>query len=622
MSFLYPLGLLGLIAVPILILIYIIKNRYTEKIIASTYIWNLSEKFLKRRVPIKLAGLISLILQLLIAIFVSFAVAHPLITLPDSAGAYCFVLDGSGSMNFEQDGTTRFDLAKDEIYKIIDGSANGSNYTLIYVSESADFIFEEVADKKSAKQIVSDLKVGYCSTDTEKAIGVAQEFFDYNPSVTTYLLTDKDYLQSDNIEIINVAKAADNYAVTNVTYELAGSQLRISGSVVAYSNEKELTIELYFDGSDKALDSQAVTATQEGTEFSFLCNKTSFEYFTVKIADSDKMPLDNQVTVYDVASQNVPEILLVSDKPFFIRAALASVGITIKEDNLLGTDEFNNNAGYGLYIFDSFMPSVLPDDGAVWFFNPQGTLAGTNFSYQSEMEPRSVATYSTSTASLVRRLLNGVVNVVNNTVETRTFLLKSYVKCGFSANFTTLITCDSNPILFVGSNVYGNREVVFSFDIHDSAPFALLGDLATLFNNLIDYSFPTVIDQTTYYCGDVLEINLPAGCSGVIIETPNDNKAYPDSSSTICEYKLTEVGLYRIVLTMKDNSERVLNVFAALPEDERVPMPFGEDFTIFGEAGNGHSDGYIDPLIYLFIVIAVLAVADYGVYCYEQYQLR
>ena len=51
MSFLYPLGLLGLIGIPILIIIYIIKTKYTEQTVASTYLWILSERFLKRKNP-------------------------------------------------------------------------------------------------------------------------------------------------------------------------------------------------------------------------------------------------------------------------------------------------------------------------------------------------------------------------------------------------------------------------------------------------------------------------------------------------------------------------------------------------------------------------------------------
>ena len=49
MSFQYPLGLLGLIGVPILIIIYIIKSKFTEQTVSSTYLWTLSNQFLKKK---------------------------------------------------------------------------------------------------------------------------------------------------------------------------------------------------------------------------------------------------------------------------------------------------------------------------------------------------------------------------------------------------------------------------------------------------------------------------------------------------------------------------------------------------------------------------------------------
>ena len=49
MNFHFPLGLLGLIGIPIIVIIYIIKSKYTEQTVASTYLWELSEKFLKKR---------------------------------------------------------------------------------------------------------------------------------------------------------------------------------------------------------------------------------------------------------------------------------------------------------------------------------------------------------------------------------------------------------------------------------------------------------------------------------------------------------------------------------------------------------------------------------------------
>ena len=125
MTFSYPIGLLGLIGIPILIIVYIIKNRYTEQTIASTYLWRLSERFLKRRNPFsKITGIISLVLQLLLVTVLSLAIAHPIFVLPGTAHEYCFILDESASMNMEHDGTTRFENAKNEIIKIIikDGS--------------------------------------------------------------------------------------------------------------------------------------------------------------------------------------------------------------------------------------------------------------------------------------------------------------------------------------------------------------------------------------------------------------------------------------------------------------------------------------------------------------------
>ena len=113
MTFLYPLGLLGLIGVPILIIIYIIKNKYMEQTIASTYVWTVSERFLKRKRPISvIAGIISLILQILAVIFISFSVAHPVILYPGQAYDYYLIVDASGSMMFKTEESSRFEEAK------------------------------------------------------------------------------------------------------------------------------------------------------------------------------------------------------------------------------------------------------------------------------------------------------------------------------------------------------------------------------------------------------------------------------------------------------------------------------------------------------------------------------
>ena len=86
MTLLYPLGLIGLIGVPLLILIYILKSKYKETTVASTFLWELSDKFMKKKQPFStLKGLLSLILQILCVIFVSLSLSHPILHLKDSA---------------------------------------------------------------------------------------------------------------------------------------------------------------------------------------------------------------------------------------------------------------------------------------------------------------------------------------------------------------------------------------------------------------------------------------------------------------------------------------------------------------------------------------------------------
>lgn len=617
MTLLYPLGLIGLIGVPILIIIYIIKNIYTQKIISSTYIWNLSEKFLKRRVPISfIAGIISLILQILIVTLVSLAITQPVITIANSARSYCFVLDASGSMNIVQNGKTRFDIAKNEINKIIDNSTDGSEYTLIYAGSSTETWFERITDKKTAKQIVSDREVSYVPFEVDSALDAAKKFYYNNPAVTTYLITDMDYTEHDNVNVVNVAKSSVNYALTDITYGLDGGRLVVSGKAIAYGMDEFLQIDVYFDGEEEPSFTRDVPANQTGIDFRIPCSgRTGFESMRVQIANPDDLALDNSVTVFDVTYENISEVLLVSDNPFFIKAALIASGVTNITE--VSTAEYDGSISCGMYIFDSFMPETLPTDGAIWFFNPQGNLAGTNFSYQNEItSPRGSAVYPSEDASTnrVNRLLKGVTR--------REFELKQYIKCGLTRGFTELISCDGNPLLFVGTTTGGQKEVVFAFDVRDSAEFNLYGDFSLIVKNLVDDCFSPVISQTDYYCGDTMFIDNVGNYSGLRVITPKGRTVYLDTQQEYCEYRLTEVGVYSVVLVLKDKTERTMNVFAAMPEEERNTSVSVTAFSIEGEAHDEKFDGYFDPMMYIFIAIAVLALADFGVYCYEQYQLR
>ncbi len=644
MSLLYPLGLLGLLAIPVLIIIYIIKSKYTEQVIASTYLWELSEKFLKKRKRIsRFAGLISLLLQILAVILISVAIAHPVFVIPGAANDYCFILDASGSMNIVNDGTMRFDAGKDEIRSVISGSVNGSAYTLICAGNTNDVIFENETDKSRALKLLNEAKPAYINSGMNDALATAQAYFDNNPAIKTYLITDKAYQSVSNLELINVSSGEENYALSDVEYSLLGNRVTLNGKAVSYESDAEIDVKLFVDdnevtakllsgGEEKTkLELKKQEALEFALEYTYVPpadataeNRTfNFNSLKVEIAQKDALDLDNRVVIYNEKSDESFNTLIISDSStFYLESALLALGNNRFET--ITTKEYGSQkTGYGLYIFDGYAPETMPADGAVWFVNPNRTTADSGFNVQPDPIDRvGQLKFPEPKSNILKNLLSGLLDEETGNFKDE-ILVSSYSKCVRYRKFNVLATLDDNPVIFAGSNSRGNREVVFAFDLQ-KADIAMSMYFTVLVNNLLNFTFPQVVDNSVYSCGDALQINVPANCRGIEVYAPNSPEVPEplDSDAETCEYELKEVGVYTVKLSFGSGIVKNVHVFSELPEEERQTTVTAAGAFIQGEPSDKKRDGTYNDLLILFIVLAVVFIADWMVYCYEQYQLR
>lgn len=622
MSFHYPLGLLGLIGIPILILIYIIKSKYTEQTVSATYLWTLSERFLKKkRKDNKITGIISLILQILAIAIISLTIAHPVFIVHDSAYEYCFVLDSSGSMSMELDnGKSRFDVGKDKIKEIIEDSGNGSIYTLICVDNNTTTVFERETDKDDALLLLDELQSGFASQGVNSALTKAQSYFDANKGTLTYLVTDKEYSKTENIKLINVSSIKDNYALSNVTYDYSvlGS-LNISGYVTSY--ESDATISIQVTTKDQSEQKEITVQKGVNKKFSFDLYVESFDSATVKILNNDALALDNECVLYNVNKANSYKTLLISETPFFLETVLKSVGsesITVMSPkDYISKEESKSRdiKGYGLYVFHSCNPKAVPDDGSVWLINTTASIENSGFNYQGEikLDKAESITKTKASASTVRKLLSDV--------DGSEIFVSKYSKYDTYRNFDTLFTHNGNPVIFTGVNAHKNREVVFAFDLHNS-DLPLLADYVFLVNNLIKFSFPTVIDEAFYECGEKAQINVVSNCESIRVESPRGKISHLSTDEIVSEIQLDEVGVYTVTATIA-GQVRSFNIYSAMADEEKDPVTENEgEISLLGEASGEGFDGIYDKLIIFFICLAVIMVADWVVYCYDKYQLR
>ena len=615
MRFLYPLGLLALIGVPLLIIIYILRSKYNEQTVPSTYLWTLSERFFKRRNPFSgLTGIISLILQILMVIFASLALARPVFVMPESASEYCFILDATGSMNTKVGLKTDFERGKEYIEDAIDDARLGSSYTLIVMSSDTSVVFERIQDKKVAKDMLSDIECTDGSAEHTDALARAQRYFDENTSTLLYLVTDKDYETAKNVEIVNVSSQnVVNYAISEVKGELTNGRLSATASLISYNENADLRIEMYIDGAKSPVATKTVSVkADEKTPLEISADATGYQSFRLVITNKDSLAQDNEVILYNMQSEASYSILLVSETPFFLNVAFDT--LTDSKIDVISPKEYEGQKGYGLYVFQSYTPDVLPD-AAVWLINSTKSVDNSGFGVRgvNELSAPAELVKSTSTSSKARALLDGVVG--------RDIFIGEYVKySGMYTQFTTLFSYDSNPLIFAGVNGLGNREVVFGFDLHKS-DLPLSSDFTALVSNLLEYSCPDLLTRTDYVCGETAEINVTANIDSVKTISPDGEENYPDTSTDTATLPLDRVGSYTIKVNTSQG-EKTYKLYSAAPESESDPDAVGVSFSVSGERTYDKTDGEYDPVALMFILLALVFCADWMVYCYEKYQLR
>ncbi len=615
MSFLYPLGLLGLLGVPAVVIIYILKNKYNEQTVPSTYLWTLSERFFKRRNPLSgLTGVINLILQILLITLLSLALARPIFVLPDSASEYCFILDCSGSMNMTTAGEKRFTLAKNAIAEIVEDARGGSTYTLVTVEGEVGVVYERLSDKKLALTMLEKIEASDGSVEEGEALALAQGYFEENPSLVTYLFTDKAYTAHNGVEVVCVGEESDvNYAISEVEGALLGGNLTVTAAVTAYQGDGDLTVRLYVDENPTPVETKTVTVgagTRSTVEFVY--QTENYASFRVALDGGDALAADDEFISYNQKSESAYDILLVSETPFFFEAALDV--LTDSKVDVVAPDKYQAQEGYGLYIFHSYTPKALPD-AAVWLINSSNSVPDSGFGIRGLIaldEPKELVK-SASTASGARKLLEGV--------DGKNIFISEYVKySGMYAKFTTLFSYDSNPLIFAGVNALGNREVVVGFDLH-KADFSLSTDFVALMGNLLAYSCPDVLERTGYTAGEEVSVNITANVTTVKGISPSGEEIYIDASTDVGVFRLDEVGTYTVRVTTPDGVEEY-RLYSGAPEKESVVAATEESFSLVGEQQFTKTDGEYDPLVIIFILLAVVFAADWVVYCYEKYQLR
>lgn len=621
MKLLLPLGLLGLIAIAALILIYILKPKYQDKKVSSTYIWKLSLKYAKRKVPFSwLQNSVLFILQLLIIALLAFSMAMPHIVLASKSGEKIIVLDASASMAAEYNGKTRFDRARNEISDIIDETTQSHKVTIILAGEEASYVIRRSDSASYAKQKLFEAECSYSQSDISGAMELAESVLSENPDSEVYFFTDSDYSDSGKVKVVNTATSEWNAAVLNFSAKWGAKGYIFTAEIAAYGKDAEVPVNLSVDGKSQ-MPKLAVCKDGETVKVIWdALNVKSYESAEVHISADDNFSYDNDFYIYSDTNETFT-VQIISNEGY-ISSALRVTGkchvVNIDLSRQPAGDEEGGPkeqySGFDLYVYDNYVPETIPSDGAVWFINPPqdlpASLGITVNGTRTDMVNRFTMSQGSDDSEAARAILK--------------YITPSAVKVSeysriTSVGYENVLKINNDPALLI-RNVGGLKTVIFSFDFQMS-DLPIVPTFPLFINALCDYSMAHTLEKTLYSVGETVRINAKLDTESMSVETGGKEETY---SSAVVDLKADKAGVYTVTQSTRSGRELSSSFFVHVSENESVfgktqdtlvnPIPSVGSGTDSSVANNT-----LDISVYLAAALLVLLCLEWGLQYREQY---
>lgn len=644
MSLLYPLGLLGLIGIAILILIYIIRPNYQTKFISSTFVWKLSLKYKKKKLPTsKLRNILLIICQVLILAIMAMILTKPgkIFKAKTKQAETIAILDAGASMRTGLEGETRFEKAVDEIKKLSEETfLNGGLFSVILADKESSFLCQRISSENKSvideiciDLVSEDTMCSYGSSDVNKSIELCEEILVDNPEAEIYMYTDTTFRYiPKKINVVNMSDANEewNAAIINAYVEMIDNYYDIIVEVACYGRDEEIGINILVDGANAAdKNSPGTTLKFTGDIYKAYCENDevtrvvfkgtqgyelpddveyyditssaffSFNSISVWLEEDDTFTLDNTFQIYG-GQKEVLKIQYSSTSPnTFVSSVLFSIRNSYQDKfDIQLTEEKKGNpqvSGFDYYIFEHFVPGTLPTDGVVIILDPTANTNNTDFTvgsiYDFHTKPL-LMTQEDYDSPLVKDLN------INDILVSRISKITYY-----DASYTVLASLDNSPTMMYKDQ--GKSKIfVMNFSVHYS-DIALKVDFPFLFRNIIDYYTPSTVTSNAY---EVYErIDLASRSQKISVTKDGVTSEYTEFPIT---FNADTPGTYTINQTTYFGNTLNESIYVRIPRAESNIFKV-EDTIIEPYASAPLLDLFSDWLFYFALALVILIFLEW-----------
>lgn len=497
MRFLNPLAFIGLISIPIIIIMYLLKQNYKNVTVPSIQLW---EKAIKQnesqKLWHKLKKNILMFLQLLAALLLVIAMAKPYISSTNVSN-YIIVLDGSMSMQATDEKPNRFEYAKEQIKDFINSLSQSSKISIVVMEKNPYIAINYSQNKKDIKNILKDIKV----TDTDIDLDMTTSILDMlsqQQEANIYIFSDKVYnFESLDTQTISVGKSADNVSIELLSHKIENDKLSALIKVKNYGKPiVEQSVSIYVDGF--IFDTKQIGLKANEQKDIIFENLPNTAYVLEAVLEQDDI-LNADNRRFDIISKNInKKVLLISEQNIFLDKALSILDIELYKGD--SNSELN---GYDLYIFDGTVPDVLPTDGHILIINPPQNNPLITVGEDVEVNDIQIKN---------KDLLKFATDINFSVSKSKKLEIPNYLD--------TIIDSDNTPLVLFGQTD-SQKQVIFNFDLHNT-DLPLKKEFPIFMYNLVDWFIPNITNKENITAGETIDFNLLPNITTAKLITPDN----------------------------------------------------------------------------------------------------
>lgn len=379
MQFLAPAAWGFFLIIPVIVLFYLLRQKKTAYEISSTLLWQRVLADTLSQTPWqRLRRNLLMFLQLLLAFLLVMALMRPyLVSIQQSSEDLMILLDTSASMAALENGSTRTDLAKEEITALVKSRKPGTRFSLITVGRTPQALVTRTEDPGEALTALKKVVPGYYEAELETTLSLVTALLEKGARTQTVFFSDGGITVPEGIAGIpgfayrKIGRSEDNLAIGAFSTGEGEKGLLAMTRIDNYGPEEmETAVKLLSENA--VLDIKAVKVAPGQAAHVYWDIPQGLPYLEARIDAKDALEADNVSWIVPEKGRQIKTLLVTEGNIFLEQALKLNPGVELHKVAPADYPEIQKDA-YALSVFDGFWPEPDPSGYFVVFNPPAGS---------------------------------------------------------------------------------------------------------------------------------------------------------------------------------------------------------------------------------------------------------